>query len=70
MKHSRWVVALLLLAHLTAVAAAPDADTDSARDFFRRLVALSDSYDLGAAEMYSDAAVIHTSRRYPHGQQR
>jgi hypothetical protein len=38
--------------------------------FFKRYVALSDAFDTSVAELYLDAAKIHSYRRYPTGLER
>ena len=43
---------------------------ESAKKLFDKYVQLSDGFELSVADLYSDAAKIHSYRKYPHGLER
>ena len=43
---------------------------DKPTDFFQRYVELGDAFDPSVANLYSDKAIIHAYRVYPHGLER
>ncbi len=61
---------ILVIGVCSASAFAGAGSSAGAEAFFKKYVALGDTYDIRVADLYSDAAVIRTYRRYPHGVER
>ena len=45
-------------------------ETTEVKDFFNRYTELSANFDFAVVKLYSDNALIHSYRRYPHGLER